>query len=98
MEAAGPRPFSYIRASYSNAHTLFHLAHVRISQQCRSHLKFDTFSAEEMRQQAHIHVVSKLLYSQDARKPVPFGVLDHRMVSAFASHNLLGGYLSVDGS
>eukprot|EP00731_Ephydatia_muelleri_P022715 Em0015g298a len=32
-----------------------------------------------MRQQAHIHVVSKLLYSQDARKPVPFGVLDHRM-------------------
>lgn len=44
-----------------------------------SHLKFDTFSAEEMRQQAHIHVVSKLLYSQDTRKPVPFGVLDHRM-------------------
>lgn len=35
-----------------------------------------------MRQQAHIHVVSKALYSQDtARKPIPYGVLDHRMVS-----------------
>lgn len=35
-----------------------------------------------MRQQAHIHVVSKALYSQDtARKPVPYGVLDHRMAS-----------------
>ena len=34
-----------------------------------------------MRQQAHIHVVSKALYTQDnSRKPVPFGVLDHRMV------------------
>lgn len=66
-------------------HTLFLVPTPRtrtFPRQCRSHLKFDTFSAEEMRQQAHIHVVSKLLYSQDTRKPVPFGVLDHRMVSA----------------
>ena len=45
------------------------------------HLQFGLFSAEQMRQQAHIHVVSKALYSQDnSRKPVPYGVLDHRMV------------------
>jgi DNA-directed RNA polymerase III subunit RPC1 len=44
------------------------------------HLQFGLFSAEQMRQQAHIHVVSKALYSQDnSRKPVPYGVLDHRM-------------------
>lgn len=48
----------------------------------RGHLKFGMLSAEQMRQQAHIHVVSKALYSQDcARKPIPYGVLDHRMVS-----------------
>ncbi len=34
-----------------------------------------------MRQHAHLHVVSKDLYSRDgSRKPVPFGPLDHRMV------------------
>lgn len=34
-----------------------------------------------MQQQAHLHVVAKNLYSQDAaRTPVPFGVLDRRMV------------------
>jgi DNA-directed RNA polymerase III subunit RPC1 len=44
------------------------------------HLQFGLFSAEQMRQQAHIHVVSKALYTQDnSRKPVPYGVLDHRM-------------------
>lgn len=45
------------------------------------HLKFGLLSAEQIRQQAHIHVVSNALYSQDTatRKPVPHGVLDHRM-------------------
>ena len=48
------------------------------------HLQFGLLSAEQMRQQAHLHVVSKTLYSQDtARKPVPYGVLDHRMVSVW---------------
>lgn len=38
-------------------------------------------SAEQMRQQAHIQVVSKNLYSQDLKhSPLPYGVLDHRMV------------------
>ena len=51
----------------------------------RGHLQFGLFSAEQMRQQAHIHVVSKALYAQDnSRKPVPYGVLDHRMVGQIA--------------
>lgn len=34
-----------------------------------------------MRQQAHIQVVSKNLYSQDTtHTPLSYGVLDHRMV------------------
>lgn len=38
-------------------------------------------SAEQMRQQAHIQVVSKNLYSQDtSHTPLSYGVLDHRMV------------------
>lgn len=38
-------------------------------------------SAEQMRKQSHVRVVAKNLYSSDGpRKPVPFGVLDHRMV------------------
>ena len=38
-------------------------------------------SPEEMRQQAHIQVVSKNLYSQDNHhSPLQYGVLDHRMV------------------
>ncbi|XP_075697917.1 DNA-directed RNA polymerase III subunit RPC1 isoform X1 [Rhinoderma darwinii] len=45
-----------------------------------SHICFGVKSAEQMRQQAHIQVVSKSLYSQDnSRTPLPFGVLDHRM-------------------
>uniref|UniRef100_A0A8B9HP64 DNA-directed RNA polymerase subunit n=1 Tax=Astyanax mexicanus TaxID=7994 RepID=A0A8B9HP64_ASTMX len=37
-------------------------------------------SAEQMRQQAHIQVVSKNLYSQDtSHTPLSYGVLDHRM-------------------
>lgn len=39
-------------------------------------------SAESMQQQAHIHVVSKNLYNQDVqRTPVPYGVLDKRLVN-----------------
>uniref|UniRef100_A0A8C5QXP4 DNA-directed RNA polymerase subunit n=1 Tax=Leptobrachium leishanense TaxID=445787 RepID=A0A8C5QXP4_9ANUR len=45
-----------------------------------SHICFGVKSAEQMRQQAHIQVVSKSLYSQDnSHSPLPFGVLDHRM-------------------
>ncbi|XP_012859703.2 DNA-directed RNA polymerase III subunit RPC1 [Echinops telfairi] len=45
-----------------------------------SHICFGMKSPEEMRQQAHIQVVSKNLYSQDNNHaPLPYGVLDHRM-------------------
>lgn len=47
----------------------------------RSHICFGMKSAEQMRQQAHIQVVSKNLYSQDtSHTPLSYGVLDHRMV------------------
>ena len=39
-------------------------------------------SPDEIRQLAHIEVVSKDLYTRDgSRRPIPHGVLDHRMVS-----------------
>ncbi|KAG7257106.1 hypothetical protein CRUP_002887 [Coryphaenoides rupestris] len=45
-----------------------------------SHICFGIKSAEQMRQQAHIQVVSKNLYSQDSKHtPLAYGVLDHRM-------------------
>uniref|UniRef100_A0A8C5KT33 DNA-directed RNA polymerase subunit n=1 Tax=Jaculus jaculus TaxID=51337 RepID=A0A8C5KT33_JACJA len=45
-----------------------------------SHICFGVKSPEEMRQQAHIQVVSKNLYSQDNNHaPLLYGVLDHRM-------------------
>ena len=45
-------------------------------------MTFGIMTAEQMRQQAHLQVVSKNLYNQDGlHKPVPYGVLDHRMVS-----------------
>lgn len=53
---------------------------------CHSgHLRFGLLSSEQMRQQAHLHVVSKTLYTQDyTRKPVLYGVLDHRMVTTYS--------------
>ncbi|XP_062502473.1 DNA-directed RNA polymerase III subunit RPC1-like isoform X2 [Corticium candelabrum] len=45
-----------------------------------SHLQFGLMSPEQMRQQSHVHVVSKSLYGPELpRKPVPFGVLDRRL-------------------
>lgn len=39
-------------------------------------------SPESMQQNAHLQIVAKNLYNQDAqRTPVPYGVLDRRMVS-----------------
>ena len=56
---------------------LFHVCIVVSS----SHVTFGMMTADQMAQYAHLQVVSKNLYSQDGqRKPVPFGVLDHRMV------------------
>lgn len=46
-----------------------------------SHVQFGMASAEEIQQEAHIRVVSKNLYAQ-GREPVPYGVLDRRMVTA----------------
>lgn len=45
-----------------------------------SHVNFGMHNDIQMNLQAHIHVVSKDLYTQDnTHQPVPFGVLDHRM-------------------
>jgi len=44
-----------------------------------SHITFGMMSAEEMRRQAHIQVVSKSLYLPDTHQPVQYGVLDSRM-------------------
>ncbi|EAT37385.1 AAEL010617-PA [Aedes aegypti] len=45
-----------------------------------SHVSFGIDSAELIQQEAHLHVVAKNLYNQDAnRTPVTYGVLDRRM-------------------
>ena len=47
----------------------------------RSRVTFGMMSADQIRQQAHIAVVSKDLYLKDSsNKPLPHGVLDNRMV------------------
>lgn len=47
---------------------------------CSSHVSFGIDSAELIQQEAHLHVVAKNLYNQDAnRTPVTYGVLDRRM-------------------
>ncbi|KAM6105196.1 LOW QUALITY PROTEIN: DNA-directed RNA polymerase III subunit RPC1 [Pterocles gutturalis] len=52
-----------------------------------SHICFGMKSPEEMRQQAHIQVVSKNLYSQDNHhSPLQYGVLDHRMGTSEKDH------------
>jgi hypothetical protein len=52
-----------------------------VSHICSSHVCFGVDSPQQIQQQAHIHVVAKNLYSQDTqRTPVPYGVLDRRMV------------------
>ena len=56
---------------------------------CSRHIRFDVFSGHQIQQQAHLHVVSKSLYSQDnARSAVPYGVLDHHMVSVWAGEGI----------
>lgn len=45
-------------------------------------MSFGVDSRHNMERQAHMHVVAKNLYNQDAgHTPVPYGVLDRRMVS-----------------
>ncbi|KAL7990270.1 hypothetical protein Chor_013700 [Crotalus horridus] len=46
-------------------------------------------SPEEMRQQAHIQVVSKNLYSQDNHSPLQYGVLDHRLKTSDSPNSTL---------
>lgn len=53
-----------------------------------SHVTFGFMSPEQMQQASHLHVVSKNLYAQDgSRKPVNFGVLDHRMGTSEKDHS-----------
>ena len=50
----------------------------------RDQIQFAPFSALEMQKEAHIQVVSKNLYQQDAaRTPAPFSVLDPKLVNYF---------------
>lgn len=64
-----------------NHHFLVSWCNCSVSFHSRSHICFGMKSPEEMRQQAHIQVVSKNLYSQDNNHaPLLYGVLDHRMV------------------
>ncbi|KAI8497884.1 DNA-directed RNA polymerase III subunit RPC1 [Branchiostoma belcheri] len=59
-----------------------------------SHVCFGMMSDEEMRQQSHIHVVSKNLYNQDSRQvPVPYGVLDNHMVSFPVPYRVLDNHM-----
>lgn len=54
-------------------------------------MSFGVESAETMQQQAHIHVVAKNLYNQDVqRTPIPYGVLDKRLV-----HNAYTYYIYI---
>lgn len=53
-----------------------------------SHVTFGLMTADQMGQYSHLQVVSKNLYSQDGtRKPVPYGVLDHRMGTSEKSND-----------
>ncbi|WAQ96885.1 RPC1-like protein [Mya arenaria] len=53
-----------------------------------SHVTFGMMTADQMAQYAHLQVVSKNLYSQDGqRKPILYGVLDHRMGTSEKSND-----------
>ncbi|XP_060588259.1 DNA-directed RNA polymerase III subunit RPC1-like [Ruditapes philippinarum] len=53
-----------------------------------SHVTFGLMTSDQMGQYSHLHVVSKNLYSQDGtRKPVSYGVLDHRMGTSEKSND-----------
>ncbi|XP_045213702.1 DNA-directed RNA polymerase III subunit RPC1-like isoform X1 [Mercenaria mercenaria] len=53
-----------------------------------SHVTFGLMTADQMGQYSHLQVVSKNLYSQDGlRKPVSYGVLDHRMGTSEKSND-----------
>lgn len=44
-----------------------------------SHVSFGVDSRHNMKQQAHLHVVAKNLYSQDSHTPLAYGPLDKKM-------------------
>lgn len=53
-----------------------------------SHVTFGFMSREQMQQASHLHIVSKSLYAQDgSRKPVAYGVLDHKMGTSEKDHS-----------
>ncbi|XP_021363401.1 DNA-directed RNA polymerase III subunit RPC1-like isoform X1 [Mizuhopecten yessoensis] len=53
-----------------------------------SHVTFGLLNSHQMQQMSHLHVVSKTLYNQDgSRKPVPYGVLDHKMGTSEKDNN-----------
>lgn len=53
-----------------------------------SHVTFGLMNSDQMGQYSHLQVVSKNLYTQDGnRKPVTYGVLDHRMGTSEKDNN-----------
>ena len=48
----------------------------------RGCINFGIMSPDQIQRQANVHCVAKTLYNQDAsRTPVPYGVLDKKLVS-----------------
>lgn len=45
-----------------------------------SHVHFGMDSPEMMQQEAHIQIIAKNLYQDLNREPIPYGVLDKKMV------------------
>lgn len=43
-------------------------------------------SPEQIQQEAHIQVIAKNLYQDSNREPIPFGVLDRKMVNILKYH------------
>jgi len=53
-----------------------------------SHVTFGVMTADDMRRQSHLQIVSKNLYAQDgSRKPIPYGMLDHKMGTSEKDNN-----------
>ena len=59
-----------------------------------SHVQFSPFSSNDITKQATIQILDRNLYTQDAsHKPVPNGVLDHRLVRSIEPLGLCGDQL-----
>lgn len=73
---------TWLKQWFSDSHPATKMLTV-ISFSCRSHVSFGLDGPHQMQEQAHLQVVAKNLYTQDSqRTPVPYGVLDRKMVDS----------------